>query len=124
MLINIPQDLYEDLQEIATTTAQPFEELVVYRLKGLVDDPFAALPPDEQAELTVLRYLSDDALWTIAAEQMPEDAQKRAHELLARDLNEAESAELQRLIDRSDRLMVRKAEAAAMLRERGQSELL
>jgi hypothetical protein len=123
MLINIPEDLYEELQAVANTTAQPLEELVANRLKGLVHDPFAALPPDEQAELIALRYLSDDALWTMAAEQMPDDAQARAHELLEKNargiISDAEAAELDGLIQRGDRLMVRKAEAAAILRERG-----
>jgi len=81
------------------------------------------LPPDIQAELDALKKLSDDALWTIAREQMSDDVQTRAHDLMMRNtqgtITDAEYEELQKLVDRGDRLMLRKAEAAGLLRERG-----
>lgn len=84
--------------------------------------PLPALPPDEQAELDALKHLSDDTLWTIAREQMPDNVQARAHELMDKnshgEISSEEYTELEKLVERSDRLMVRKAEAAALLRER------
>lgn len=81
------------------------------------------LPSDIQAELDVLKQLSDDALWTIAREQMPDDAQTRAHDLMMRNtqgaITDSEYEELQKLVDRGDRLMLRKAEASTLLCERG-----
>jgi hypothetical protein len=81
------------------------------------------LPPEEHAELDALNYLSDDALWTIARDQMPDSDQARAHELMERSsrgtINDEEHVELQALVERADRLMVRKAEAATILRSRG-----
>ena len=81
------------------------------------------LPPDEQAELDALKHLSDDALRTIAREQMPEAVQVRAHLLMDKNANDAisdaEYAELQTLVERADRLMVRKAEASGILHSRG-----
>ena len=85
--------------------------------------PLPELPPDEQAELEALHQLSDDALWTIAREQMPDDVQRRAYDLMehnSRDLlSDVEAAELETLAARADRLLLRKAEAASLLRKRG-----
>ena len=83
------------------------------------------LLPDEQAELDALKHLSDDALWTIAREQLPETVQTRANMLLdkssRRVISEAEYTELQGLVERAARLMLRKAEAASILQGRGYS---
>lgn len=35
--------------------------------------PLSVFPPGEAAELEALKHLSDDALWTIAREQMAQD---------------------------------------------------
>jgi len=85
--------------------------------------PLPVLPPDTQVELAALHHLSYDALWTIAREQMPEDVQARAHALMDKNsgnvMTDEEHAELEKLVERGDRLMLRKAEAAALLRKRG-----
>jgi hypothetical protein len=85
--------------------------------------PAPALPSDEEAELDALRLLSDDTLWTIAAEQMPHAQQERRSALLKLNergaITEPELAELDTLLHRGDRLMARKAEAAGILTERG-----
>ena len=68
-------------------------------------------------------HLSDDALWTIAREQLPEDVQARAHTLMDKNsrgvMTDEEHGELEKQVARGDRLMLWKAEAAAMLRKRG-----
>lgn len=80
------------------------------------------LPPDVQAELDALHQLSDDVLWTIAREQMPPDIQARAYELMTKNnrgtISAEETVELDALVERADRLRRRKAEAAAILRDR------
>lgn len=123
MLVNIPEDLYQRLQTIAIATNRPFDEILVSRLKSTLSEPLPALPSDEQAELDALRFLSDDALWTIAAEQMPESAQARLHALMDRNsqgtITDTEYAELEALVERGNRLMVRKAEASVILMEHG-----
>jgi hypothetical protein len=109
-------------RQIAETVAQPVEQLLLNYLKTLAA-PLPVLPPDTQAELDALQHLSDDALWTIAREQMPEDVQVRAHALMDKNsrsvMTDEEHAELAQLVERGDRLMLRKAEAAALLRQRG-----
>ena len=77
----------------------------------------------EIAELDALKALSDDTLWTIAREQMPDDVQARMQVLMDRNslgqISDDEYRELETLVEHGNRLMVRKAEAAGILMERG-----
>jgi hypothetical protein len=122
IILTVPEAISERARQIAKATEQPAEQVLLAHLQTL-SPPLPALPPDEQAELDALKHLSDDALWTIAREQMPDDVQKRAHDLMTKnsrgEISPEEYSELEKLVERSDRLMVRKAEAAAILRERG-----
>jgi hypothetical protein len=121
IVLVLPEDISERARLIAQTTSQPVEQVLIDYLKTL-SAPVPALPPAEQAEIDALHHLSDDALWTIAREQMPDDVQARAHDLMSKNtmgvLTDQEQVELDNLVDRGDRLMLRKAEAAAILQER------
>lgn len=120
ILLSIPDDVSDRARRIAEETAQPVEQVLLKYLDTL---PESTLPPDEQAELEALRFLSDDALWTIAREQMPDAAQSRAHALMDNNsrgtISDDEYVELEKLVQRGDRLMLRKAEAALLLKSRG-----
>jgi len=120
IILSVPEDVTDRARRIAEATDQPVEQVLLDYLHTL---PAPVLPPDEQAELDALRFLSDDALHTIAREQMPDDAQSRAATLLDKNsrgiISDAEHFELERLVERADRLMLRKAEAAHLLIQRG-----
>lgn len=124
IVLTVPEKIANLAREIAETTNQPVEDVLIDQLKKL-SPPVPVLPPDEQAELEVLHHLSDDTLWTIAREQMPEDVQARAHELMDKNsvdtITDEEYAELEQLVERADRLMLRKAKASAILQNRGYS---
>jgi hypothetical protein len=47
-----------------------------------IRNPLPELVPEEQRELEALKFLADDALWTIAREQMLEDRQVRMQTLM------------------------------------------
>jgi hypothetical protein len=87
--------------------------------------PLPDLAPEEQRELDALAFLSDDASWTIAREQMPEDKQARMQVLMDANsrgtLDDAQRSELEALVAQGQRLSLRKAQAAALLTERGYS---
>ena len=110
------------MREIAEQTQRPVEEVVLNYLRQMAAS-LPSLPANAQAELDALAHLSDDALWTIAQEQIPQEIQQRAETLMRKNtrgtLSSEEHAELNGLVERSERLMLRKAEAAALLRERG-----
>lgn len=120
--LTIPEAVYRRARRIAEETSQPVEQLLIEHLKNL-PEPLPALPPDEQAELDALKHLSDDALWTIAREQMPEDIQAQMQVLMDKNSLGTITAEeyqvLEGFVERGNRLMVRKAEAAGLLMERG-----
>jgi hypothetical protein len=122
IVLTVPEEISDRARRIAETTDQPVEQVLLDHLKTL-SGPLPSLSPDEQAELDALKHLSDDAPWTIARDQMPEHVQARAHDLMERNsrgtISDEERIELQKLVERADRLMLRKAEAVALLRARG-----
>ena len=124
IVLTLPEDISDHVRRIAASTSQSVEQILIEYLRTL-SSPIPELPPDDQAELDALRHLSDDALWTIAREQLPEDVQARAHDLMEKNtrgtISLSESTELEKLVQRADRVMLRKAEASAILRERGHS---
>jgi hypothetical protein len=119
IILTIPEDISARARQIAEYQARSVEQVLIDYLQTLPP----SLPPDIQAELDALRHLSDDALRTIAHEHMPDDAQMRADVLLDRNsrglITDDEYAELEKLVERADQMMVRKAEAASLLRQRG-----
>jgi hypothetical protein len=65
--LQIPDDVATRAQQIAIETAQPLEQVILMHLQAS-SLSLAQLPPDEQAELVALRFLTDDTLWTFALE--------------------------------------------------------
>lgn len=118
--LQIPEHIYERAQQVAETTDQPLEAVFLHELENAFLPP---LPEDEEAELSALSYLSDEALWTIAREQMPSPRQERMQGLMDGNtkgtLSEAEYQELEHLVEQGQKLMLRKGKAAALLTERG-----
>ena len=120
---SVPDYVYERIQTIADKTRQSFDQVLRQHLLESFALPLPTLEPEEEAELSALAQLSDDALLTIAREQMPEALQARMQALM--DLNNLgpitsdEYQELEKLVERGQRLMLRKAEADVILRRRG-----
>jgi len=116
----LPDDLSAHVHLIAETLALPVEQVLLGYLKTAF---VPELSQAEHAELEALHHLSDDALLTIAREQLPDAVQTRAHELMDKNnretMTENEASELDKLVERGDRLMLRKAEAASILKSRG-----
>jgi hypothetical protein len=120
--VTVPEEVYNRARRIAEETSQPVEQVLIDHLKNLPES-LPVLPPDEQEELDALKHLSDDALWTIARDQMPQDVQDRMQILMDKNslgtISPEEYTELEGYVERGNRLMVRKAEAAGLLMERG-----
>ncbi len=121
-MLTVPEEIYARARRVAEATAQPVDQVMIDCLRTL-SSPLPALPPEEEAELDALKRLSVDALWTIAREQMPDDLKARMQDLMDRSsrgtITPGEHAELENLVERGQRLMVRKSEAAALLTQRG-----
>ncbi len=119
--LTVPEDVLAVARQIVQVTEQPVEEVLLSRLKNAL--PVPVLPPDEEAELDALKHLSDDALWTIAREKMAADLQEWLQALMDKNssgtISTEEYTELEGLVERGQRLMLRKSEAAAILTRRG-----
>jgi hypothetical protein len=119
----IPDYIYDHARRIAEGTSQSIEAVLLQQLQDAFTAPVPDLAPEEQRELEALSLLSDDALWTIARERMPEDRQARLHALMDANsqgkLTAMQQAELEALVIQGQRLSVRKAQAAAVLTGRG-----
>ena len=118
----VSDSVYNRAQLIAEATSQSVEQVLARQLQESFTE-LSVLPPEEQAELAALKYLSNDTLRAMAREQMPHSRQERMQKLL--DLNSTEKItsdeqqELVRLVEQGDRLMLRKAWAADILMDRG-----
>ena len=123
MEITIPEDLSARLSQLADRQQQSVETILSDRLFTALDEELDNLPTAEQAELRALHHLSDDALRFIAAEQMTPENQTLLSQLMVRNsegaLSQTEQATLAALVERGDRLMLRKAETTAILANRG-----
>jgi hypothetical protein len=119
----VPDYIYDRARQIAAGTSQSIEAVLLQQLQDAFAEPLPDLPPEEQRELEALVSLSVDALWTIARAQMPEDRQVRLRALMHANsqgvLDDVERRELEALVDQGQRLSLRKAQAAALLTERG-----
>ena len=121
--IAIPNALYEKAQRLAQYTSQSVDEFICTRLAGALDQPVLDLPSDERAELHAMSYLSTDALWTMAREQMQPDVQQAMSQLMEKNsqgtITEEEFRDLSALVERGQRLTLRKAQAMKLLLDRG-----
>jgi hypothetical protein len=120
--LTVPDEIYVRARKIAEDTAQPVEQVLVEHLRTLTL-PQPRLAVDEETELAALKHLSDDTLWTIAREYMPDQVQARMQILMEANSRGTivpdEFDELTALTERGQRLTLRKSEAAALLTQRG-----
>jgi hypothetical protein len=81
------------------------------------------LPSALAADLTALEYLSDNELWEVMSSRVSNEQQRKLNRLLRKKKNDtlasAEQSELSSLQHEADRIMLRKARAAVLLRFRG-----
>jgi hypothetical protein len=123
--ISIPNSLYEKAQRLAKQTSQSVDDIICTWLEGALDQPMLDLPSDERAELQAMSYLSTDALWTIAHEQMQPDLQHSMSQLMDKNsqgtITENEFRALSELVERGQRLTLRKSQAMKLLLNRGYS---
>ena len=99
--LQIPKTLYQRLVYTARATQRPLEEVMLYALQVGSPPAWDDVPEEFQADLAALDKLDDKTLWQIA------HSRKRL--------------ELTALRQESDLFMLRKAQAAVLLRWRGHS---
>ncbi len=123
--LQLPEKLYQRLVATATATQQPLEAVILRALQVGSPPAWDDVPEEFQADLASLDRLADGNLWSIARSQKSREQMERYDLLLEanqeRELTEGERMELATLRIEADRFMLRKAQAAAILRWRGQT---
>ncbi len=123
VVLPLPEDLYVRLEQTARATKQSLTDLLLRSLRAGSPPDWSQAPAAFQSDLAALDRLDDDALWRIARSQRSEADAARLHALLEKNaanaLTAAERLELNTQVAEADRLMLRKAHAAALLQWRG-----
>ncbi len=121
--LELPENIYIRLQQAARATKQSLNDMLLRAIQTGSPPGWEDVPAEFQADLAALDRMDDRSLWRIAGSRQPESDFVRYQALLDRNRNgtisDAEAAELAELRTESDRLMIRKAHAAALLRWRG-----
>jgi hypothetical protein len=121
--LQLPEQVYLRLQLIAQATQQSFDDVVLRAIQVGAPPSWEDAPAAFQADLAALDRMDDAALWHIARQRQTAADMVRYQELLEKNasntLSDAERAELTQLRTAADRFMLRKVQAAALLRWRG-----
>jgi hypothetical protein len=120
---DLPENLYLRLQQAAQATQQSFNEIILHAVQIGIPPGWEDIPPEFQADVAALDRLDDAALWRIVRQKQSQAEHRVYQELLDKHANgrlsETEQEQLRTLRTQADRFMIRKAQAAALLRWRG-----
>jgi len=120
--LQLPVNLYKRIQTAARTTQRPMETFLldaVTTALPLLND----LPPALADDVSNLALLNDAALWREARRTWSASEQEQLDDLLYRkeagDLDKKGQRALDHLLAEYDRLMLMRAQAALLLKQRG-----
>ena len=120
--IQLPEPLFQRLKRAADLTHRSVEEIAAATLEAALP-LLPALPPDIANELAAMHLLSDEALWAATAPSFSPTEEYRLNQLniaaAERALTPAESAEQHSLITAYRHSVLRRAQAFAILAQRG-----
>lgn len=120
--VTLPELLVQRLQRTAALTYRTVDDV----LASVVDTTLQAppnLPSDLADELAAMTLFTDDALWSASESSLSPAQQRRMRQLTQnskeRRLTQAESSELDHLLEQYDIAVLRRAHALALLSQRG-----
>jgi len=125
--LHLSEAIMRRARQAATALQRPLEEVLTATLAATLPDVEDA-PPDMQAELARMTWLSDSELWIVARSAMPKEQQEQLRHLAElqtqRGLTLEEQEALETLRQEYGRTTLRKARAYALLSLRGGRPLL
>ena len=120
--LHLPVSLYDLLRQRAQETRRTLEAEILDVVTSVIQ-PDDDLPPDLREAIAPLKGLDDEALRRAAMDRFPEEAAARCAELNSKQQREGLTDEETRALDGLrrgyERVMVIRAAAAALLKERG-----
>lgn len=121
--IQLPDEIYRRLRQMATATHQPLEEVIVQTIRGNLPPALDDLQPEMRELVADLEQLGDEKVWAVAREASSPERWRRHQRLLQKvqdgTLSEAEHVELDELRSSVDREVLRRSYALALLKWRG-----
>jgi hypothetical protein len=121
--IEVSDEVFERLSRAAGALRRPIRDVAEQALATGLPPDVDDVPAAFRGDLIALEELPDEALWQVLRDSSGDTARTRHEELLARNsagnLSAAERAELTHARDEADRVVLRRAHAAALLRWRG-----
>jgi hypothetical protein len=125
--IPLPDDIYQRLQQVAHATNHSIEEVVLQTIRGNLPPSLDDLSPELQCVVADLQQMSDEALWSVTKESLLPHQWRRHQRLLRKGqedpLSTAEHKELAALRAATDRLVIRRSYALALLKWHGHTIL-
>lgn len=122
LTLNLPDTLYERLKRLAENDHRSVEEEAMKRLAASIPED-ETLPADLVDLLDSMQGLDDETLWQAARNDLARRATAEMSRLQARrkrkGLSVAEQQRLAHLLRQYDRGILIRAEAAALLKQRG-----
>ncbi len=119
LTITLPDSVFKILTGMAELTYRTVDEVVLSAVETTVISP--DLPGDIASELASMPTFSDEKLWAAIKPTFSEYEQSRLTQLseLERPLTRMEEAEQATLLRAYDRSVLRRAQALALLKQRG-----
>ena len=121
--LQIPEIIYQRLVNTARATGRSPEEIILHAIKVGSPPTWDDVPEEFQPDIAALDKLDDNALWQVFHSRKTASDMERYNILLEGNstgtLTEAERLELMALRHEADLFMLRKAQAAVLLRWRG-----
>jgi hypothetical protein len=121
--LDLPLSVVQRANKMAQTLHRPLEEILALTLSQTLPDVEDA-PPEMQAELMQMTWLSDRELWSIAQSQMTEAEQTMLDDLSRHQNRPDEEKALAALRQQYGQITLRKARAFALLSLRAGKPLL
>lgn len=122
LTITVPDAVFHKLNRMAELSYRTVDEVIVSTFETAVGGE-SDLPDELAAELAAMQLYSDDALWAATRPSMSAYEQHRLAQLNEfageRSLTEREKAEQSDLLSAYDRSLLRRAQALALLKQRG-----
>jgi len=117
--VELPDDLYERLREVAERHERSVESV----LRESLEVMFGAASEDPEGMLAHMETYRDDQLWAVVYQRVVWPQKERLHELVEHSKEDAltpqEQAELEALLDEVDRYTLLRSKALWLLQQRG-----
>ncbi len=120
--INLPDALYEQLKQRANLSQSTIEAELLQMVSAII--PVAGkLTPDLRGQLAQMQFLDDKALWQAARTRLSKRSLSQLQSLNYKrqreGLTEAETQKSNTLLQQYERIILLRAQAAQLLKERG-----